>query len=256
MARPNSIRPPAIDPVRPPQSANRTAVAYVHGFTGKGPGTWSDLAPRLCGHPQPARWDGWTITFGTSWLPDISGIWSADAGLDMVALRLQTDLAKGVLARYDALVLIAHSMGGLVVQKTLVDDTAIAERTRAVILFGTPSAGLIKARSVRFWKRQLADMARGGPFIGQLRADWTRRFDAGAPFLFLAVAGEKDQFVPPESSIGPFPAGSGGQPCHDDPPVAGIPASSISWSTRSSGVAGPRFGAGGDRARRLPQDGA
>jgi hypothetical protein len=48
-------------------------------------------------------------------------------------------------------------------------------------------------------------MARGGPFITTLRADWTRHFGASSPFLFLAVAGEKDQFVPPESSIMPFP---------------------------------------------------
>jgi pimeloyl-ACP methyl ester carboxylesterase len=185
--------------------ANRAAVVYVHGFTGSGSGTWKDLAPRISGHAQLGGWDGWRITYAGSWLPDVSGIWSADAGLDILALRFSTDLSKGTLERYDALVLIAHSMGGLVVQKTLVDHPSIAERTRAVILFGTPSAGLVKARSLRFWKRQLADMARGGPFITALRADWARHFGNGAPFLFLAVAGEKDQFVPPESSIMPFP---------------------------------------------------
>jgi pimeloyl-ACP methyl ester carboxylesterase len=206
MASPPSTRPPAISAARPPNSGNRAAITYVHGFTGSGPSSWSDLAPRLCSHAQLGRWDGWTLTYASSWLPDISGIWSADAKLEILALRLASDLAKGVLERYEALVLIAHSMGGLVVQKALVDHPEIAERTHTVILFGTPSAGLAKARSVRFWKRQLADMARGGPFISQLRADWTRKFDAGAPFRFLAVAGEKDQFVPPESSIAPFPA--------------------------------------------------
>ncbi len=196
---------PAIDAVRPPKIGNRAAVVYVHGFTGSGSGTWKDLGPRISGHAQLGGWDSWSITYAGSWLPDVGGIWSADAGLDILALRLSADLSKGTLERYDALVLIAHSMGGLVVQKTLVDHPTIAERTRAVILFGTPSAGLVKAWSIRFWKRQLADMARGGPFITALRADWTRHFGNGTPFLFLAVAGEKDQFVPPESSIMPFP---------------------------------------------------
>lgn len=84
--------PAAIETVRPPRPGNRAAVAYVHGFTGRGTGTWSDLAPRLADHPQLASWDAWTITYATSWLPDISGIWSADASLDVLALRLATDL--------------------------------------------------------------------------------------------------------------------------------------------------------------------
>ena len=91
------------------------------------------------------------------------------------------------------------------VQKALTDDDALAKRTSAVILFGTPSGGLVKARSIFFWKRQLADMAKSGPFVTELRTKWQKRFASNAPFTFLAVAGERDQFVPPESSIKPFP---------------------------------------------------
>jgi pimeloyl-ACP methyl ester carboxylesterase len=195
----------AVAPVRSPDQGHRAAIVFVHGFTGSGVPTWSDLAPRIADDLRLASWDSWTVSFGTSWLPDICGIWSADADLHVLADRLATDLSQGTLQRYEALVLIAHSMGGLVVQKALIDNPKIAERTHAVVLFGTPSAGLVKARTLKFWKRQLADMAKGGPFIGELRADWTRRF-AAVPFAFLAVAGERDQFVPPESSLGPFPA--------------------------------------------------
>jgi hypothetical protein len=96
-------------------------------------------------------------------------------------------------------------MGGLIVQRALLDFKSIAGRTSAVILFGTPSNGLVKAHTIRFWKRQLNDMAKGGPFIRELRADWTKQFEPKAPFSFLAVGGERDQFVPPESSLEPFP---------------------------------------------------
>ena len=197
--------PTSVTPVRPPNRNHRAAIVFVHGFTGSGVLTWSDLSPRIAGDLRLPSWDSWTITFGTSWLPDVCGIWSADADLDILAGRLATDLGLGALQRYETLVLLAHSMGGLVVQKALVDSPRIAARTHAVILFGTPSAGLVKARTLKFWKRQLADMAKDGPFITGLRADWTRRF-ATMPFAFLAVAGERDQFVPPESSLGPFPA--------------------------------------------------
>jgi hypothetical protein len=96
-------------------------------------------------------------------------------------------------------------MGGLIVQKALLDSKSIAARTRTVILFGTPSNGLVKAHTMRFWKRQLNDMAKEGPFIKQLRSGWTKQFGSKAPFSFLAIAGERDQFVPPESSLEPFP---------------------------------------------------
>jgi pimeloyl-ACP methyl ester carboxylesterase len=151
--------------------ANQAAVLFVHGFSGDGLLTWKDLADRVAADNRLSCWDFWTITYGTSWVPDITGIWSADADLTILARRLQANLVEGALARYLAFVLISHSMGGLVVQKALVDFSSIATRTHAVVLFGTPSDGLVKAQSLRFWKRQLADMARTGQFVTSLRAD-------------------------------------------------------------------------------------
>jgi hypothetical protein len=48
-------------------------------------------------------------------------------------------------------------------------------------------------------------MKASGEFIRQLRSDWTARNLDNPSFHFLAVAGERDQFVPPASSIYPFP---------------------------------------------------
>jgi pimeloyl-ACP methyl ester carboxylesterase len=187
------------------RKGNRDAIVFVHGFTGDGLRTWGDLSGQIAGHKALDPWDCWTLTYATSWLPDITGIWAADADLSIIALHLRSHINLGALSGYQSLVLIAHSMGGLVVQKALVDDDKLAGRTSAVILFGTPSGGLVKARSIFFWKRQLADMAKSGPFITDLRAAWQKRFGGKTPFTFLAVAGERDQFVPPESSIKPFP---------------------------------------------------
>jgi pimeloyl-ACP methyl ester carboxylesterase len=199
-----TVREPSIRSLRGNQG-NRDAIVFVHGFTGDGLRTWDDLSGQIAGHPALVPWDCWTLTYATRWLPDITGIWAADADLSIIALHLRTHLNLGALAGYQSLVLIAHSMGGLVVQRALIDEAALANRTRAVILFGTPSGGLVKARSIFFWKRQLADMAKSGPFITDLRTAWQERFGREAPFKFLAVAGERDQFVPPESSIKPFP---------------------------------------------------
>ena len=96
-------------------------------------------------------------------------------------------------------------MGGLIVQRALADDPDLASRTDKVILFGTPSAGLRKVSWLVFWKRQLKNMAEGSEFIEALRRDWAARFEPELDFDLRIVAGEQDQFVPPKSSLGPFP---------------------------------------------------
>jgi hypothetical protein len=93
----------------------------------------------------------------------------------------------------------------LVAQRALLDNAALQQRLSHVFLFGTPSAGLIKAWFGALFKRQSADMRAGGPFITKLRMDWARAFSQRTPFLFRAVAGERDEFVPARSSIKPFP---------------------------------------------------
>src|SRR5271166_339766 len=113
---------PAISLVERVNPTERAAIVFVHGFTGSGATTWSNLAPRIARDPRLSSWDCWTMTYGTSWLPDVQGFWSADADLEMLGRRLATDLGQGALAHYDTWILIAHSMGGLLVQKTLVDN--------------------------------------------------------------------------------------------------------------------------------------
>ena len=118
---------------------------------------------------------------------------------------MRSHVNLGALARYRSLVLIAHSMGGLVVQKALADDNALADRTSAVILFGTPSGGLVKARSIFFWKRQLADMAKSGPFITGLRRAWQERFGREGAVHLSGGCRRARPVRSADSSIKPFP---------------------------------------------------
>jgi pimeloyl-ACP methyl ester carboxylesterase len=196
---------------RMPQESNVTvirangldrAVVFLHGFIGGRDDTW-DRFPLLLGSATP-DWDIFAIGYATTLLPDVVGIWSADPDLPILATLLRTQLSIPPLQTFRSLTLIAHSMGGLIVQKALVDDPSLAARVGLVILFGTPSAGLRKASWIKFWKRQLKNMAAGSSFISGLRADWGRLYGSATPFNFLTVAGASDQFVPPESSLEPF----------------------------------------------------
>jgi pimeloyl-ACP methyl ester carboxylesterase len=199
---PMSLQESNITAVR--QKNRDHAVVFLHGFTGSRDDTW-DRFPALLG-TSTADWDIFTVGYATTLLPDVVGIWSADPDLPILGKMLSTELGTPPFARYHSLALIAHSMGGLVVQKALVDYQELAQRVRHVIMFGTPSAGLRKARWMPFWKRQLKNMAEGSSFITELRADWTRLYGVNPPFNLLIVAGASDQFVPPASSLEPFDA--------------------------------------------------
>ena len=181
----------------------RRAVVFLHGFSGDRDDTWNRL-PGLLG-TVVLDWDIYTLGYATTFHPDFLGVWSADPDLPILATMLKTQASIDPLRRYRSLAVVAHSMGGLVVQRALVDDPELADRTEKVVLFGTPSAGIRKASWLVFWKRQFRNMANGSEFIKDLRQDWAARFEPDPGFDLWVVAGEQDQFVPPESSLGPFP---------------------------------------------------
>ena len=182
------------------------AILFLHGFSGGHEDTWG-LFPTLVGtDPALNDWDILSLGYGTSMLPDIRSIWSADPDVPILATHLRTRLDMAPLAPYRSLAIVAHSMGGLVVQRALLDDHDLVPRVKHLLLFGTPSNGLVKAGFFAFLKPQLRNMAAGGEFVTALRREWTERFDDAPPFQLLAVAGDRDQFVPPESSLSPFAA--------------------------------------------------
>ncbi len=195
---------PIVDRFHTSESGSDVAVVFVHGFTGDVRKTWNTIPDFLHAESKLAGWDLFGFGYrSTGWL-DILNVWSADANLEIIAKELIA-AADTELRGYKRLALVAHSMGGLVVQRALVQSQDLRDRVSHLVLFGTPSAGLVKASLISWWKQQTNNMSASGDFIRDLRKEWTRLdLTARLPF-FLAVAGENDQFVPPASSLGPFP---------------------------------------------------
>lgn len=195
----------SIDPVRE-RGKSKAAIVFVHGFGGDIRDTWARFPEFVAGEAALADWDIWLLGYSTKLRLDLLGIWAGDPGLHTLALRLQTDALRGELKPYSALCFVAHSMGGLVVQRALLDNSRLRQRTSHVVLYGTPSDGLIKAGLAKWLKPQFAHMAADSPFIRDLRHDWSGTFGPPQPlpFRFVAVAGERDEFVPATSALGPF----------------------------------------------------
>lgn len=178
------------------------ALIFLHGFSGDRDDTW-DRFPLIVA-AQVSDCDIYLLGYATTFQPDIVGIWSADPDLPILSTLLYTRIGIDPLVNYRSLTFVAHSMGGLVVQRALVDYEDLRSKVAHAIFFGTPSAGLKKAWWVRLWKRQLRNMGRDSKFIKDLRSRWDGKIGTEPSFDLMVVAGTKDQFVPPESSLAPF----------------------------------------------------
>lgn len=187
-------------------AGQEAGIVFIHGFLGDSQKTWGNFTDLLMSDRRIAAWDIFSLGYATGLAPDLRGIWSADPPIDSLADLLRTAVGLPPLNAYKGLAFIAHSMGGLILQRALVDNQDFTARATHIFLFGTPSAGLAKARWFRVLKRQVSDMVKGSRFIEDLRNRWTAKFVRGSlPFVFWTAAGDRDEFVPRTSSIDPFP---------------------------------------------------
>jgi len=77
--------------------------------------------------PRLSGWDIFSLGYATTLALDVRGLWRGDPELAFVADLLRTD-AEFLLRSYRSLAVIGHSMGGLAVQRALVDDPHFAVR--------------------------------------------------------------------------------------------------------------------------------
>ena len=186
----------------------KAAIVFIHGFGGDATATWGNFPSLLEADQKVANWDIYSLGYSTSLAFDIAGIWSADPSIITLGGLIETVTSVAPLNGYQGLALVAHSMGGLLLQRALLSNATLRSRVSHVLLFGTPSSGLEKASPFQFWKRQIRDMAQDSPFITELRTQWAAEIGDNPPFAFISVAGDRDEFVPTTSSLAPFPKAS------------------------------------------------
>jgi pimeloyl-ACP methyl ester carboxylesterase len=116
-------------------------ILFIHGFGGDAAKTWGRFPGFLS---DDSRIDGWDIVsygYQSDLLrPNAVGLWSADPDIPTIADQLRAMVEIG-FTKYEGIALVAHSMGGLVAERALVDDDAFRKRILHTFLFGTPSAG-------------------------------------------------------------------------------------------------------------------
>lgn len=198
--------------------AERIGVVFVHGFLSSAQ-TWSSFLKLLTHDADLAHltFDAFPYPTPAVSLSPLRRI----PNVDDVADSLRTYLADH-LAGYSGLVLVSHSMGGLVVQRMLSRVLADGKgpelaRIRRIVLFACPNSGsdlaLLLRRGAFFWRHpQERELRPLNQAIAQAhRAVINQVVHASSlsattcPIGIVAYAGESDAVVTPVSARSVLP---------------------------------------------------
>src|SRR5262249_4466777 len=101
----------------------------------------------------------------------------AGPGIDQLALELATFLNSQRFPDYTSIILICHSMGGLIARRYIADQLIAGHRLRAnrLLTFATPHLGSQLATTGAYVPAigtQIKDLAVGSHFMNRLGLDW------------------------------------------------------------------------------------
>lgn len=185
-------------------------ILFVHGFSGEAAETFGQIPSWISQDPQLDGWDMYPFGFSEFIHPEKGkNVW---ASVDDI-LRVSDHLAVSIkhrLERYHRIAIVAHSLGGLVAQRALLDiDPKDRSRISNLILFSTPSLGISDAVAGTIWNQKNQDLAANSDFIQKLRGDWDNTIGGEPSFELKTIAATADQFVDLESSLSAFDKDSG-----------------------------------------------
>lgn len=180
-------------------------ILFVHGFSGEASETFGKIPEWIASDPDMKGWDMYPFGFSEFVHPDKGkNVWASVDDINRVADHLAVSI-KHRLERYHRVAIVAHSLGGLVAQRAILDlDEKDRARVTNLILFSTPSLGISDAVAGSIWNQQNKDLAHNSEFITTLRKDWSDSIGKEPPFALRAVAATGDQFVELQSSLAPF----------------------------------------------------
>lgn len=200
---------PATKPLceRIERGGNKTAVVFVHGLMGDYRKTWGRFPELVCEDSDLAHCDAlcWGYPSTIPWLP-LPFVGRRLPELPLVSEALRTSLTNGGPgSSYDDLVLVAHSMGGLIVLRMILDalkkdDAKLLRRIRHVVLYATPTQGA-QVPAITWVHRQAWSLRQGSEFVDQLTAEWQKASAQDEiPFGVTAVVALQDKAVDEESA--------------------------------------------------------
>jgi pimeloyl-ACP methyl ester carboxylesterase len=200
------------------RAGNETAVVFVHGLWGDACETWGNFPDLLYQDSSLKHCDIIGLGFPSPMLPRIRipFLGSRTPTIPLLADRLRSALGSHLFGgKYKDLVLVGHSMGGLVIMEMIInalaavqEDSQLLDRIRHVLLFATPTDG-VQIPTILKLHPQAKALSCDDAFLSTLRSQWINRVyavrsedprTAGKRYIpTTVVAGDADNTVPSES---------------------------------------------------------
>jgi pimeloyl-ACP methyl ester carboxylesterase len=184
------------------------AIVFVHGLMGNPTESFGDWPKIIAGENSDLPDHGKLSDFAV-YAVDYEADFKTSTKLDDVAIGVSRDLAASqIFQRHRHVWLVAHSMGGLVVKRTMArwmmeNKNILVDRVMAIGMLGVPSAGapladlakkhgFDKIATTFGWNGDLVKdlTTNGGSYLGGLESDWiaVKRFrDTHLPQRFTPI---------------------------------------------------------------------
>lgn len=178
---------------------------FIHGFSGEAGDTFGKIPDLLM---KEEKMDGWDMKpFGYSQFidPELGkDIWAGVKDIGRISEYLCTSV-RYKFEKYDRIALVAHSLGGLIAQRAILDfKEEFRSKISHVILLGTPNNGIEPEKLTKLWNNKYSEMSSEGEFISSLRRDWNDRFKKEYPFDLKVAGSADDEYVTLDSCFAPF----------------------------------------------------
>jgi pimeloyl-ACP methyl ester carboxylesterase len=187
------------------RSEGNNLLLFVHGFSGESKETFGKIPTML---QSDSNFDGWAMKplgYSPVVQPKLGkDIWGAILDVDKIAMFLKTSITYK-FKDYDRIAIVAHSLGGLVVQKAILElDQYNRNRISHLIMFGTPSNGISPEVLTKQWNKKYSELSSEGDYIKSLRQEWKDTFNDKYPFKLKVAASSEDEYVSIDSCHNPF----------------------------------------------------
>ncbi|NND52463.1 MAG: hypothetical protein HKN54_08650, partial [Flavobacteriaceae bacterium] len=189
---------------RKTENANN-AIIFVHGFSGEAHNSFGKIPYLLAEEKRLDGWDMYPFGFNPNVNPKLGKeVWATIKDINRISDNLSSAI-KYKFGDYDRIAIVAHSLGGLVAQRAILNlDETNRSRISHLLLMGTPNNGITNDAVKKLWKNKISELIKDQPYISNLRTDWANRFKESYPFELKVVASTKDDYVSKDSNLDPF----------------------------------------------------
>lgn len=182
---------------RETENANNL-VLFIHGFSGESANTFGQIPSFLMADKRMDGWDLKPLGYSGNVQPILGkNIWGAVEDIENIAKYLKTCF-KYKFDKYDRIAIVAHSLGGIIVQKALNDlQPNLRTKLSHLILIGVPNNGIESEQL------ETKELRASSEFMKNLREQWKQNFE-NPEFKLKVVAGTNDEYVSLNSNFAPF----------------------------------------------------